>query len=142
MTRPAFRTWLIAASVLWLLGILLAVPRTTQGKQVKKEKKAANQDIFANASDKIVRGQLSDLQFYQLAIPSPQPPAGSFDQAAAARGDGLFSGKAKCNNCQVEPLWTDPGWNLHQPSEVCIDSFQADRAPDLYLLGLTFRESN
>ena len=29
-----------------------------------------------------------------------------------------------------EPLWTDPGWNLHTPTEVCIDSFQADRAPD------------
>ena len=28
-------------------------------------------------------------------------------------------------------MWTDPGWNLHQPSEVCIDSFQAERAPDL-----------
>jgi len=73
---------------------------------------------------------LSDLQFYQLAISSPQPPAGSFDPAAAARGDELFSGKAKCNNCHVEPLWTDPGWNMHQPNEICIDSFQADRAPD------------
>jgi len=28
-------------------------------------------------------------------------------------------------------LWTDPGWNLHTPAEVCIDSFQANRAPDL-----------
>ena len=24
----------------------------------------------------------------------------------------------------------DPGWNLHTPAEICIDSFQADRAPD------------
>jgi hypothetical protein len=81
-------------------------------------------------SDKIT-SKLSDLQFYQLAIPSPQPPPGSFDKAAADRGDQLFSGKAKCNNCHVEPLWTDPGWNLHTPSEVCVDSFQANRAPDL-----------
>ncbi|MGH7062244.1 MAG: hypothetical protein ACREFH_17775, partial [Stellaceae bacterium] len=44
--------------------------------------------------------------------------------------DKLFSGKAKCNSCHVEPLWTDPGWNLHTPAEICIDSFQADRAPD------------
>jgi len=77
-----------------------------------------------------VTGQLSDLQFYQLAIPSPQPPKSSFDRAAAARGDELFSGKARCNNCHVEPLWTEPGWNLHTADEVCIDSFQANRAPD------------
>ena len=79
----------------------------------------------------MITSKLSDLQFYQLAIPSPQPPAGSFNKAAADRGDQLFSAKAKCNNCHVEPLWTDPGWNLHTPSEVCIDSFQANRAPDL-----------
>jgi hypothetical protein len=78
----------------------------------------------------MITSKLSALQFYQLAIPSPQPPAGSFNKAAADRGDQLFSGKAKCNNCHVEPLWTDPGWNLHTPSEVCIDSFQANRAPD------------
>lgn len=80
--------------------------------------------------DDLITSKLQALQFYQLAIPSPQPPAGSFDPAAAARGDELFSGKAQCNNCHVEPLWSDPGWNLHTPAEVCIDSFQADRAPD------------
>jgi hypothetical protein len=78
----------------------------------------------------LVTSKLQALQFYQLAIPSPQPPEGSFDPGAAARGDALFSGKAKCNNCHVEPLWTDPGWNLHTPAEVCIDGFQANRAPD------------
>ena len=77
-----------------------------------------------------VTSKLQALQFYQLSIAPPQPPAGSFDPAAAARGDQLFSGKAKCNNCHVEPLWTEPGWNMHLPSDVCIDSFQADRAPD------------
>jgi hypothetical protein len=81
--------------------------------------------------DDLITSKLQALQFYQLAIPAPQPPAGSFDPAAASRGDALFSGKAKCNNCHVEPLWTDPGWNLHMPSEICIDTFQANRAPDL-----------
>jgi len=80
--------------------------------------------------DDRVTGKLSDLQFYQLAIPSPRPARGSFDAAAAARGDELFSGKARCNACHVEPLWTEPGWNLHTPDEVCIDGFQANRAPD------------
>jgi hypothetical protein len=81
--------------------------------------------------DDLITSKLSDLQFYQLAIPSPQPPAGSFDSAAAARGDELFSGKARCNSCHVEPLWSDPGWNMHTPADVCIDAFQANRAPDL-----------
>jgi len=81
-------------------------------------------------SDRITP-KLSSLQFYQLGIPSPQPPAGSFDQTAAERGDALFSGQAKCNNCHVEPLWTDSGWNMHSPAEICVDGFQANRAPDL-----------
>jgi hypothetical protein len=80
--------------------------------------------------DDLITSKLSNLQFYQLAIPSPQPAAVSFDAAAAERGDKLFSGKAKCNNCHVEPLWTEPGWNLHTPAEICIDAFQADRGPD------------
>jgi hypothetical protein len=92
-------------------------------------------DLKANGKhispdDDLITSKLAALQFYQLAIPAPQPPPGSFDPAAAARGDELFSGKANCNSCHVEPLWTDPGWNLHTNTEICIDSFQADRAPD------------
>jgi hypothetical protein len=79
----------------------------------------------------LVTKRLAALQFYQLAIPAPKPqPGQDFDPAAADRGDALFSGKAKCNNCHVEPLWTEPGWNLHTPASIGIDSFQADRAPD------------
>jgi hypothetical protein len=46
------------------------------------------------------------------------------------RGDELFSGKARCNQCHVEPLWSEPGWNLHTADEIGIDDFQANRAPD------------
>jgi hypothetical protein len=77
-----------------------------------------------------ITSKLADLQLYQLSIPSPRPVRGSFDAAAASRGDELFSGQAGCNNCHVEPLWTEPGWNLHTPAEICIDDFQANRAPD------------
>ncbi len=79
--------------------------------------------------DKIT-AKLAPLHFYQLALGAPKPPAGSFDRVAAARGDELFSGKAKCNACHVEPLFTEPGWNLHTPEEIGLDAFQADRAPD------------
>jgi hypothetical protein len=97
--------------------------------------------------DDRVTAKLPALQFYQLAIPAPTPRQGTdFNVAAAKRGDELFSGKAKCNNCHVDPLWTEPGWNLHKPSELGIDSFQADRAPDhvyktMNLAGIFVREN-
>ena len=78
----------------------------------------------------LITPKLAALHFYQLAIPAPKPPDGSFDVAAASRGDELFGGKAACANCHVEPLYTEPGWNMHTPAEVCVDSFQANRSPD------------
>ena len=41
----------------------------------------------------------------------------------------VFNGPAKCATCHVPPLYTEPGQNLHTPSEIGIDSFQADRSP-------------
>jgi hypothetical protein len=73
--------------------------------------------------------KLAALHFYQLAIPAPPAPEGSYDKAAAARGGALFTGKAKCSNCHVPPLYTEPGQNLHAPDEIGVDSFQADRSP-------------
>ncbi len=78
----------------------------------------------------LITPTLADLHFYQLAIPAPAPPSGSFNSTAANRGKALFAGKAACATCHVPPLFTEPGWNMHTPAEVGIDSFQADRAPD------------
>ena len=96
--------------------------------------------------DRITK-KLPELHFYQLAIPAPAPEPGvDFNVAAATRGDSLFTGKAKCNDCHVKPLWTEPGWNLHTPAEIGIDSFQADRSPDgvyktMNLAGIFVREN-
>lgn len=76
-----------------------------------------------------VTPKLAALHFYQLAIPAPEPPEGSYDREAAGRGEALFSGKARCGSCHVPPLYTEPGHNLHAPEEIGIDSFQADRSP-------------
>ena len=78
----------------------------------------------------LITGKLGDLHFYQLSIPAPSPPPGSFDAGAAARGKILFSGKAACARCHVPPLFTEPGWNMHTPAEIGIDAFQANRSPD------------
>ncbi|HEY9525433.1 MAG TPA: hypothetical protein VIR02_00045, partial [Anaerolineales bacterium] len=81
----------------------------------------------------LITPKLPALHAYQLSLLAPLPPDGSFDVAAAARGQALFAadGKAQCATCHVPPLFTEPGWNLHTPEEMGIDSFQADRSPDL-----------
>jgi hypothetical protein len=78
----------------------------------------------------LITPKLAALHVYQLAIPAPTPPSGSFDPEAARRGATLFNGAARCARCHVPPIYTEPGWNMHTPSEIGIDSFQADRAPD------------
>lgn len=77
-----------------------------------------------------VTSKLGALQFYQLSLPAPQPPASAFNAAAAKRGQQVFNSKAKCATCHVPPLYTEPGWNLHKAEDIGIDNFQADRAPD------------
>jgi len=44
---------------------------------------------------------------------------------AAARGETIFKGKASCTKCHVPPLFTEPGWYAHKPSEIGIDDFQS-----------------
>jgi hypothetical protein len=78
----------------------------------------------------LITPKLAALHFYQLGIPAPKPPKGSFDEDAAARGKELFEGQAKCATCHVSPLFTEPGWNMHTPEEIGVDNFQANRAPD------------
>ena len=82
------------------------------------------------SANDMITAKLGALQFYQLAIPAPKPPEGSFDQQAAARGETIFNGKATCAQCHVPPLFTEPGWNTHKPADIGIDDFQANRSPD------------
>lgn len=44
---------------------------------------------------------------YLETINPPQPNPGSFDQAKAANGQALFSGKANCTRCHTPPLFTN-----------------------------------
>jgi hypothetical protein len=92
---------------------------------------AANGFGNIRSTPDLVTPKLPALHAYQLSLLAPLPPAGSFDPVAAARGEALFTGKADCATCHVPPLYTEPGWNMHTPEEIGIDSFQADRSPDL-----------
>lgn len=77
----------------------------------------------------LVTPKLGALHVYQLSLAAPTPPKGYFDAAAAARGQTIFDGKGRCSSCHLPPLYTEPGYNLHKPSETCSDPFIADRSP-------------
>ena len=82
-----------------------------------------------------VTPKLPELLRYQLSLAAPPPPAGSFDQTAARRGEALFNTKARCASCHIPPTFTDvlsgPDPNvpfLHEASEVGQDPVYAQRS--------------
>jgi len=70
-----------------------------------------------NGTDDLVSSKLAALQAYQLSIPAPTPPAGSFDGLAAVRGEALFNGKARCATCHTGSTFTDANVTLHPKSD-------------------------
>jgi hypothetical protein len=79
----------------------------------------------------LLTARLPALHFYQLSLGAPEPPANSFDKAAADRGRMVFEGNAKCATCHVPPLYTEPGWAMHTSAEMGLDDFQATRSPNV-----------
>jgi cytochrome c peroxidase len=80
-----------------------------------------------------VTSKLAPLHAYQLSLAAPKPEAGSYNITAAALGEAIFNGKtgqANCAICHTPPLYAEPGWMMHNGSEIGIDNFQADRSPD------------
>jgi Cytochrome c len=80
----------------------------------------------------LVTPKLPALLAYQLSLRAPQPPAGSFDRVAAARGKGVFRNEARCATCHTGPALTDVLSGptiplLHDPSEVGTDPMYAQR---------------
>jgi mono/diheme cytochrome c family protein len=83
----------------------------------------------------LVTPKLPALLEYQLSLRTPPPPSGTFDQAAAARGEEVFNGAARCSTCHVPPTYTDvlsgPDSSvpfLHAPSEIDADAAYAARS--------------
>jgi hypothetical protein len=81
----------------------------------------------------LVASKLPALLAYQLSLPTPPPPAGSFDPAAAARGKALFMGVARCSTCHIPPTYTDvlsrpnPPF-LHTAAETGVEPVYATRS--------------
>jgi mono/diheme cytochrome c family protein len=96
---------------------------------------------ITNGTQDLVSGVLPALQEYQLSLPPPAPPAGSFDASAAARGRLLFEGKARCSTCHATTLlsgrlFTDANVRLHPPSDSMaepeVPSYAARSATKMY----------
>jgi cytochrome c5 len=75
----------------------------------------------------LVGPKLELLREYQHSLKAPAPPAGSFDAAAAERGNATF-GKA-CASCHTGGRGTDANdGKLHDPAETGMDGTYASRA--------------
>ncbi len=103
-------------------------PRLNDPRQFPVAARAGLDDVRSHPD--LISKNLPALHFYQLAIPAPKPPPGSFDRSAALRGKQVFVHRAQCATCHVPPTYTEPGWNMHTAKEIGIDAFQANRAPD------------
>ena len=77
-----------------------------------------------------ITAKLPALHFYQLSLPTPKSPEGSFEPAAAKRGEALFNDKAKCDTTMYHPFLLNLGGTWHTAKEIGIDDFQAMRSPD------------
>ncbi|AHG89508.1 cytochrome c class I [Gemmatirosa kalamazoonensis] len=76
----------------------------------------------------LVTSKLPALRAYQFSLQVPPAPAGSFDAAAAARGQVVFN--ASCASCHVGATLTDNNSGvLHAPSETGVDARYALRTP-------------
>jgi mono/diheme cytochrome c family protein len=82
--------------------------------------------IAIKQSPDMVGPKLAALRGYQHSIEAPQPPAGSFDAAAAQRGRAVFDNG--CARCHVGATGTDNNTGtLHAPSETGMDAAYALR---------------
>jgi len=90
--------------------------------------------LFIAQKPDLVTPKLPALLAYQLSLPAPAPPAGSFNASAARRGERLFHGKAQCATCHIPPTYTDvlsgPDSStpfLHEAAEVGAEPVYATR---------------
>jgi cytochrome c2 len=72
---------------------------------------------ITNGTEDRVSSKLPALQAYQLSLPAPAAAAGSFDAAAAARGQAVFSGPGSCATCHSGVLFTDANSRLHPAAD-------------------------
>jgi mono/diheme cytochrome c family protein len=82
--------------------------------------------IAVSHSPDLVTSKLPALRAYQHSLPTPAPPAGSFDTTAAVRGRTTFD--RTCASCHAGGSGTDNNsGKLHAPAETGVDAAYAAR---------------
>ena len=81
--------------------------------------------VCVSDSPDLVQPKLPALLEYQLSLQKPPPPPGSFDTAAAARGQGVFNGA--CASCHAGSAYTDAP-TLHDAAETGMDPAYPQRS--------------
>jgi len=81
-----------------------------------------------NGTDDLITAKLPALQAYQLTLPAPAPPPGSFDGAAAERGKLVFNRPGMCAGCHSGNEFTDANARLHPATDV-VSEPEPDGAP-------------
>ncbi len=90
----------------------------------KDDRLGVNKTLPAGTTD-LVAPKLDALRDYQFSLTIPAPPAGSYDPAAAERGQVVFA--VACGSCHK----SNRGWSdekLHQPDETGTDPTYASRS--------------
>jgi hypothetical protein len=87
-------------------------------------------NLSVQQSPDLVAPKLAALLDYQLSLRTPRPPQGSFDQAGAGRGRGIFN--RECASCHRPPNFTDVGGRsepvTHAPIETRMEPVYASRS--------------
>ena len=81
--------------------------------------------VVVDSHPDLVTPRLPALLAYQLTLEAPPPPAGSFDAAAAARGELVFD--RACASCHAGEHYTDSP-ALHDPRDTGMDPAYAARS--------------
>jgi mono/diheme cytochrome c family protein len=81
--------------------------------------------VCVSDSPDLVQPKLPALLEYQLSLQKPPPPPGSFDTAAAARGQVVFNGA--CASCHAGTTYTDAP-TLHDAAETGMDPAYPQRS--------------
>jgi hypothetical protein len=91
--------------------------------------------LFITQQPDLVTPKLPALLEYQLSLRAPAAAPGSFNPAAARRGEIMFNGKADCARCHTPPTYTDvlsgPDPRvplLHDPEETGAEPLYATRS--------------
>ena len=82
--------------------------------------------IDVTHSPDMVTAKLPALRAYQHSLPTPRPPAGSFDRAVADRGRAVFN--QSCASCHIGGSGTDNNnGTLHPAADTGVDGAYAAR---------------